>query len=79
MLERLIGERGRPEILCLDNGPEFTSRRMLGWAVAVDCSINQFRQPLRSHHDDRDTFYTFDSVGYNDYPVRQRIGLPLGS
>jgi putative transposase len=32
VLERLIGERGRPEILRLDNGPEFTSRRMLGWA-----------------------------------------------
>ena len=32
MLERLIGERGRPENLRSDNGPEFTSRRMLGWA-----------------------------------------------
>jgi hypothetical protein len=27
----MIGERGRPEKLRLDNGPEFTSRRMLGW------------------------------------------------
>ena len=26
------GERGRPENLRSDNGPEFTSRRMLGWA-----------------------------------------------
>ena len=25
-------ERGRPENLRSDNGPEFTSRRMLGWA-----------------------------------------------
>jgi putative transposase len=32
VLERLIEERGRPESLRSDNGPEFTSRRMLGWA-----------------------------------------------
>ena len=32
VLERLIGERGRPDNLRSDNGPEFTSRRMLGWA-----------------------------------------------
>ena len=32
VLERLIGERGKPENLRSDNGPEFTSRRMLGWA-----------------------------------------------
>jgi putative transposase len=32
VLERLIGERGRPENLRLDNGPELTSRRMLSWA-----------------------------------------------
>jgi putative transposase len=32
VLERLIGERGRPESVRSDNGPEFTSRRMLGWA-----------------------------------------------
>ena len=32
VLERLIDERGRPENLRSDNGPEFTSRRMLGWA-----------------------------------------------
>ena len=32
VLERLIEERGRPENLRSDNGPEFTSRRMLGWA-----------------------------------------------
>ena len=25
-------ERGRPDSLRSDNGPEFTSRRMLGWA-----------------------------------------------
>jgi putative transposase len=32
VLERLIEERGRPENLRSDNGPEFTSRRMLGWS-----------------------------------------------
>jgi putative transposase len=32
VLERLIGERGRPENVRSDNGPEFTSRRMLAWA-----------------------------------------------
>ena len=32
VLERLIAERGRPENLRSDNGPEFTSRRMMGWA-----------------------------------------------
>jgi putative transposase len=32
VLERLIGERGRPESVRSDDGPEFTSRRMLAWA-----------------------------------------------
>ena len=32
VLERLIEERGRPENVRSDNGPEFTSRRMIGWA-----------------------------------------------
>jgi putative transposase len=32
VLERLIGERGRPENVRSDNGPEFTSRQMLSWA-----------------------------------------------
>ncbi len=32
VLERLIEERGRPENLRSDNGPEFTSRRMLAWS-----------------------------------------------
>ena len=32
VLERLIADRGRPENVRSDNGPEFTSRRMLGWA-----------------------------------------------
>jgi putative transposase len=32
VLERAIAERGRPEQVRSDNGPEFTSRRMIGWA-----------------------------------------------
>ena len=31
-LEGVIAERGRPENVRSDNGPEFTSRRMIGWA-----------------------------------------------
>ena len=31
-LKRLIEQRGQPESVRSDNGPEFTSRRMLGWA-----------------------------------------------
>ena len=33
VLERAISERGRPETVRSDNGPEFTSRRMIGWAA----------------------------------------------
>jgi putative transposase len=32
VLEQVIAERGRPDNVRSDNGPEFTSRRMLGWA-----------------------------------------------
>jgi hypothetical protein len=32
VLERLIAQRGRPENVRSDNGPEFTSRRMLAWS-----------------------------------------------
>jgi len=32
VLERLIEQRGRPEAMRSDNGPEFCSRHMLGWA-----------------------------------------------
>jgi putative transposase len=32
VLERLIAERGQPENVRSDNGPEFTSRRMLAWS-----------------------------------------------
>ena len=32
VLERVIAEFGRPDNVRSDNGPEFTSRRMIGWA-----------------------------------------------
>ena len=32
VLERVIAERGRPDNVRSDNGPEFTSRRMLAWS-----------------------------------------------
>ena len=32
VLERVIAKRGRPDNVRSDNGPEFTSRRMLAWA-----------------------------------------------
>ena len=31
VLERVIGERGKPKAIRCDNGPEFTSRRFIGW------------------------------------------------
>lgn len=31
VLERVIGERGTPQSLRCDNGPEFTSRHFIGW------------------------------------------------
>jgi len=33
VLERLVAERGRPESLRCDNGPELTSRHFLAWCV----------------------------------------------
>ena len=32
VLEQLIAQRGRPENVRSDNGPEFTSQRMLAWS-----------------------------------------------
>ena len=32
VLDRVIAERGRPDNVRSDTGPEFTSRRMIGWA-----------------------------------------------
>lgn len=40
VLERLVAERGRPEVIVMDNGPEFTSRALDAWA---------YRQGVRLH------------------------------
>lgn len=32
VLERVIGERGRPEAIVVDNGPEFRGRLLAGWS-----------------------------------------------
>ena len=33
VLDEIVTERGRPEAIRCDNGPEFTSRHFLGWCV----------------------------------------------
>jgi putative transposase len=52
VLERLIGERGRPENLRSDNGPEFTSRRMLGWAEGWKVGLVHIQpgRPMQNGH-----------------------------
>jgi transposase InsO family protein len=35
VLDRIITERGRPEAIRCDNGPEFTSRHFLAWCVEL--------------------------------------------
>jgi putative transposase len=32
ILERLVAERGAPDVIVMDNGPEFTSRALDAWA-----------------------------------------------
>ena len=52
VLERLIAERGRPENVRSDNGPEFTSRRMLGWAEDWKVSLVHIQpgRPMQNGH-----------------------------
>src|SRR5581483_1953933 len=33
VLDQIIGERGRPQVVRCDNGPELTSRHFLAWAI----------------------------------------------
>ena len=49
VLDRLIDERGVPENVRSDNGPEFTSRRMLGWAEERKITLVHI-QPGRPMH-----------------------------
>jgi putative transposase len=52
VLDRLIEERGRPEGVRSDNGPEFTSRRIIGWAEErkVDLVHIQPGRPMQNGH-----------------------------
>jgi putative transposase len=52
VLEQLIEERGRPESLRSDNGPEFTSRRMIRWAEAQKIALVHIQpgRPMQNGH-----------------------------
>ena len=52
VLERLIAEHGRPEAVRSDNGPEFTSRRMLAWAEDQRVSLIHIQpgRPMQNGH-----------------------------
>jgi putative transposase len=52
VLDQLIAERGGPEAVRSDNGPEFTSRRMLSWAQErkVDLVHIQPGRPMQNGH-----------------------------
>ena len=52
VLERLIAERGRPENVRSDNGPEFTSRRMIGWAEDFKVGLVHIQpgRPMQNGH-----------------------------
>ena len=51
-LDRLIEERGLPESVRSDNGPEFTSRRMLGWADERKINLVHIQpgRPMQNGH-----------------------------
>ena len=52
VLERLIEERGQPESVRSDNGPEFCSRRMLGWAEERKVALVHIQpgRPMQNGH-----------------------------
>ena len=52
VLERLIAERGAPENVRSDNGPEFTSRRMMGWAEEQKIRLVHIQpgRPMQNGH-----------------------------
>ena len=51
-LDRLIERRGQPESVRSDNGPEFTSRRMLGWAEEHKINLIHIQpgKPMQNGH-----------------------------
>ena len=52
VLDQLIEERGCPDSLRSDNGPEFTSRRMLGWAEERKIGLVHIQpgRPMQNGH-----------------------------
>ncbi len=52
VLERLIAQHGRPENVRSDNGPEFTSRRMLAWSENWKVGLVPIRpgRPMQNGH-----------------------------
>jgi putative transposase len=52
VLERLTLERGAPENVRSDNGPEFTSRRMIGWAEDRKLTLVHIQpgKPMQNGH-----------------------------
>jgi putative transposase len=52
VLEEVIAEHGRPESLRADNGPEFCSRRMLGWAEERKIALVHIQpgRPMQNGH-----------------------------
>lgn len=51
-LERIIGERGKPQSLRCDNGPEFTSRHFLGWCEEQGITVVHIQpgKPMQNGH-----------------------------
>lgn len=52
VLDRLIDERGQPENVRSDNGPEFTSRRIVGWAEERNVGLVHIQpgRPMQNGH-----------------------------
>jgi putative transposase len=52
VLEQLVEERGCPESLRADNGPEFCSRRILGWAEERKIALVHIQpgRPMQNGH-----------------------------
>ena len=51
-LERIIDQRGKPQALRCDNGPEFTSRHFLAWCEEQGVTVNHIQpgKPMQNGH-----------------------------
>ena len=52
VLEAIVAERGAPEAIRSDNGPEFTSRHFLAWALETEDRSGAHRtgKPVQNAH-----------------------------